>query len=93
MNTKVRYIVGLSAAAVLFPAALVGCTPPPPVFSNCTLMHHQYPHGVGRANAVDHVTSGKPVTNFYRSTTIYNANVKAHPDLDRDHDGVACEAH
>lgn len=60
-----------------------------PVYRNCTAMHAKYKHGVGRKGAHDHVTSGKPVTNFYVSTTIYNANKK----LDRDHDGVACEKH
>ena len=60
-----------------------------PVYKNCTAMHAKYKHGVGRKGARDKVTSGKPVTNFYVSTTIYNANKK----LDRDRDGVACEKH
>jgi hypothetical protein len=59
-------------------------------FANCTAMHHTYKHGVGRSGARDHVRgSTKPVTDFYVSTTIYDAN----KSLDRDHDGVACEAH
>ena len=56
-------------------------------YKNCTALHKKYKHGVGRKGAHDKVTSGKPVTTFYVSTTIYNANKK----LDRDHDGVACE--
>lgn len=52
-------------------------------------MHQHYPHGVGLLNAVDHVTSGTPVTNFYRSDSLYNAN----SGLDRDGDKMACEAH
>lgn len=53
-------------------------------------MHHSYKHGVGRVGAHDHVAGKtKPVTNFHVSTAIYNANHK----LDRDKDGVACEAH
>lgn len=57
-------------------------------FANCTAMNKVYPHGVGRKGARDHVsgTSG-PVTSFYVSTTIYNANT----GRDRDKDGVACE--
>ena len=61
-----------------------------PHFSNCTKMHKSYAHGVGKSGARDHVKGkSKPVTNFYRSTSVYNAN----KGLDRDHDGVACEAH
>ncbi len=69
--------------------------PPPPVpptatsFANCTAMHAVYPHGVGLPGAVDHVRgSTAPVTDFVRSTALYNANSGS----DRDHDGVACEA-
>jgi hypothetical protein len=58
-------------------------------FANCTAMHRVYPHGVGRTNAHDHVTSGKPVTDFKRSDPLYAANTKS----DRDHDHIACEAH
>jgi hypothetical protein len=58
-------------------------------FANCTAMHHVYPHGVGRTNAHDHVTSGTPVTNFKHSNALYAANTKS----DRDHDHIACEAH
>jgi hypothetical protein len=58
-------------------------------FANCTAMHTAYAHGVGRAGARDHVTSGTPVTTFFVSTALYNANTK----LDRDKDGVACEQH
>lgn len=57
-------------------------------FANCTAMHSLYAHGVGRAGAKDHVTSGQPVTTFFVSTALYNVNTK----LDRDNDGIACEA-
>jgi Excalibur calcium-binding domain len=75
--------VGMTTAAEANAAAKV------PVYKNCTAMHAKYKHGVGRKGAHDKVTSGKPVTTFYVSTTIYNANKK----LDRDRDGVACEKH
>ena len=55
-------------------------------FSNCTALHHYYPHGVGRVGAHDH-TSGRPVTTFTRSNALYQANRR----LDRDGDGIACE--
>ena len=55
-------------------------------FSNCTAMHHVYPHGVGRRGAHDHV-SATPVTNFKRSSSLYRAN----RGLDREGDAIACE--
>jgi hypothetical protein len=57
-----------------------------PVYKNCTAMHARYKHGVGRRGAHDK-TSGKPVTNFYVSAPIYDANRR----LDRDGDKIACE--
>ena len=87
---RIRWgIVSVAATSVMLPIALSGCTNQN-AFRNCTAMHRVYPHGVGRLGAVDHTRSGKnPVTNFYRSTTIYNLNTKS----DADHDGIACEAH
>ncbi len=59
-------------------------------FANCTSLHHSYAHGVGKTSAHDHVSGkSKPVTNFYRNSSLYSANKK----LDRDKDGIACEAH
>lgn len=88
MKTRGLQLIGVLVSAVMVPMLLAGCSVPN-AFKNCTLMNARYPHGVGRVGAVDHVTSGKPVTNFLRSTTIYNLNT----GLDRDEDGVACEAH
>lgn len=56
-------------------------------YANCTAMHRDYPHGIGKVGARDK-TSGTPVTNFKRSNAGYNANTKS----DRDKDGIACEA-
>lgn len=36
-------------------------------------------------------TTGDPVTNFYRSTKLYNLAMSYNRGLDRDRDGVACE--
>ncbi len=81
--------IGTASAAVVALIGLSGCSTAP-VFKNCTAMHRQYPHGVGRLGAVDQVRGPtKPVTHFYRSNDIYAANAKS----DADHDGVACEAH
>jgi len=57
-------------------------------FENRTGMRRVYPHGVGLPGAHDQ-TSGEAVTNFVRSTALYDANSGS----DRDGDGIACEAH
>lgn len=72
--------------------AIAPAAPPPPptetVFANCTAMHQVYPHGVGRAGAVDQVSgTSKPVTDFHVDTALYNANAGS----DADGDGIACE--
>lgn len=64
------------------------------LWANCTSVHTRYPHGVGRANAHDRTRSGSnPITNFKRSTRLYNIAMRANSDLDRDRDGIACEKH
>jgi len=68
----------------------------PRSYKNCTSVHKDYPHGVGRTNARDKTTSGTPVTNFKVSNTIYayndgKARRLGERDLDRDNDGIACE--
>jgi hypothetical protein len=55
-------------------------------YANCTELHQDYPHGVGRPGAVDH-TSGPPVTTFTVDAALYDANQGS----DRDKDGIACE--
>lgn len=55
-------------------------------YQNCKALQKRYPHGVGMPGAVDR-TSGKPVTNFKRSSALYKAN----RHLDRDKDRIACE--
>ena len=66
-------------------------------YKNCASLNKVYKHGVGRQGAVDK-TSGIRVRNFYHNTTLYLANNGPHRaggkeyDLDRDNDGIACEA-
>lgn len=60
------------------------------IYQNCTAFHAKYKHGAGKSGAHDH-TSGKPVTNFYRSTKVYNAAMSHNKRLDADKDGIACE--
>ena len=64
------------------------------LWDNCTRVHTRYPHGLGRAGAHDRTRSGRNrVTNFTRSTRLYRLAMRNNSDLDRDKDGVACEAH
>jgi hypothetical protein len=65
----------------------------PRLYKNCTNLNKRYRHGVGKRRARDRTKSGDPVTNFLRSTLIYNRAVRYNDDLDRDNDGVACEKH
>jgi hypothetical protein len=94
MNT----ILGRSATACTAAAmalAVIGpvsaeALPPSKSYSNCTALHSDFPHGVGRSGAHDRVRgSTRPVTNFTRNTQVYNQNQGS----DRDGDGVACEQH
>ncbi|MEP9390872.1 excalibur calcium-binding domain-containing protein [Gordonia sp. VNQ95] len=57
-------------------------------YANCAALNADYPHGVGKAGAVDS-TSGTPVTNFTVNDDVYKANTAR----DRDKDGIACEKH
>jgi hypothetical protein len=94
---KIRTLVAAVATGALLmavapaPASTVAV---PYVWQSCTKVHTKYPHGVGKANARDK-TSGTPVTTFKRSTRLYNIaasyNSQRRYNLDRDHDGIACE--
>lgn len=59
-------------------------------FKNCTALNKVYAHGVGKSGARDH-TSGTPVTDFKKSTSLYKKIIKYRKSLDRDKDGIACE--
>jgi hypothetical protein len=91
-------IAAIGIAAVGFgvrqaPAAN-GVAAIPYLWQNCTHVHTKYRHGVGKVGAHDR-TSGTPVTTFYSSTRLYNIamsyNRERGYNLDRDHDGIACE--
>jgi hypothetical protein len=83
--------VAIPASASAHPAGTSVATAVAPVhYSSCAKLHKKFPHGVGLVGARDHVAKGaKPVTNFTRSKAWYLKN----KGLDRDHDGIACEAH
>jgi hypothetical protein len=59
-------------------------------FKNCTALNKVYAHGVGKSGAKDK-TSGKAVTDFVHSTSLYKKVIKYRKGLDRDKDGIACE--
>jgi uncharacterized membrane protein len=83
----------LSAAALAIPLAGIATTAdaaPSYHYRNCTELHKDFKHGVGKKGAKDK-TSGTRVTTFKVSTTIYNKAFAYHKDLDRDRDGIACE--
>ena len=95
-----RSIVGTIVMAVSLGAvgvAALQAATKPRSYKNWTSLNGVYPHGVGRAQARDKTTSGKPVTTFKVSNTVYAYNdgkALRHPgekDLDRDNDGIACE--
>ncbi|KRB76335.1 calcium-binding protein [Nocardioides sp. Root190] len=82
---------GLAALACMAAATLTITVAPaaeaaPKTYKNCTALNKVYKHGVGKPGARDK-TSGRPVTNFKKSTALYKANKKS----DRDGDGIACE--
>ena len=93
------FLLALAAAAVI--AAPANAVPDraaarsagtliPRLYKNCTNLNKRYRHGVGRRLARDK-TSGTPVTNFKRSTVLYNTAMRYNRGLDRDKDGIACE--
>jgi len=87
-NFSVRWTdAAVSRFSILSPLTRVCRSAQAKVYANCDAMHIDFPHGVGRVGAVDK-TSGTPVTNFYVSTFIYNANASGR---DADKDGIACE--
>lgn len=87
-NLSIRWDDGaLTRLSVLTPLTQVCGPTSPPVYKTCADMNKVFPHGVGRPGARDH-TTGTPVTTFYVSAYIYNANAAGR---DADKDGIACE--
>jgi len=74
----------LCIGAVAITVAATGCTPKK--FANCTDVHKTYAGGIARPgyHQVGMVTKYVPHVDL----ALYNAN----SSMDRDHDGVACEA-
>ena len=78
-----------AAAAICGAVAVAPATAAKPKrFHNCAAMHRVYPHGVARNFKVLKTADGFTARPFV-SSSVYAANPKT---LDRDHDGVECEA-
>ena len=77
-------VAGQASAGIGSAAAI------PARYKNCTNLNKVWPHGVGKLRARDR-TSGTPVTNFKRSTRLYNLAMSYNRGLDRDKDGIVCE--
>lgn len=83
-----RAVVVLAGAGLVLVAAPADAKVKPRPYANCTALHADYPHGVGRKGARDRVRGRTdPVTTWVVSTKTYDLNTRS----DRDKDGVACE--
>ena len=89
--TARRTLSGLAVAACLSTLLVAPAAQAAVSHANCTAVQKTYPHGVGRANARDRVTSGRPVTTWKKDTAAYDRAIRANAGLDRDKDAVACE--
>jgi Excalibur calcium-binding domain len=90
MAAAVLLAAPASATAGAGPTRVASVDLIPRLYKNCTNYNKRYPHGVGKRFARDK-TSGTPVTNFRRSTLLYNRAMRYNRGLDRDKDGIACE--
>ena len=92
---RLIYVLVQATAALVFAAQAAAVEPTtgaamPAVYKKCANLNAKYPHGLGRANAVDKTTDVR-VTTFKRSTKLYNVAMSYNRGLDRDKDGIACE--
>jgi hypothetical protein len=92
MNKPAALVVALACSTgLLGPMVAAGSAEASGIYTNCTALHTRWKHGVGKRYAHDR-TSGVPVTNFYHSTYWYGVAMRHNGGLDRDKDGIACEA-
>jgi hypothetical protein len=87
-----RVGISLIAAVTLAVAAAPADAAMPVLYKKCANLNAKYPHGLGKLLAKDK-TAGDPVTNFKRSTRLYNVAMGWNKRLDGDKDGIACEKH
>lgn len=88
MQVRRAVAVLVLSAATLGLGSVSADAATPKRFKNCASLNKAYKHGVGKPGARDKVAGKtKRVTNFTRSTLVYNLN----RHLDRDKDSIACE--
>ena len=78
-------VIAASTVGLASPADAAGGT-----WRNCTAVNKTYAHGVGMKSARDK-TSGKRVTTFKHSDSLYRTAMNHNKGLDRDKDKIACE--
>ena len=90
MTRRRSLVLGLVLALTLgSPGVASAKAKPAHHFTNCTDMHGTYKGGVAKQGATDHRKNGGHARHLpYVSTALYTANAS----MDRDHDGIACEA-
>ena len=95
--SKTHALAVLAAGAVAVAGDLApraaGASSTPWLWQSCAHVHTKYPHGVGKRHAHDRTSTSRmpPVTNFYRSTRLYDLAMSYNRSLDLDRDGIACE--
>ena len=95
MLTATRAGVALASAAVLTAAGLLApvAANAQTYYSSCTAMHRDFRHGVAKSYTAalrEHRSTGYPMAAYGRHARhVYWANQSS---LDRDNDGVDCEA-
>ena len=86
--TGVLLVAAMSGIGLAAPAGASVMRPVAHHFVNCTDMHRVYKGGVAKRGAHDQRSDGGHARYApHMSTKLYRANKQ----MDRDHDGVACE--
>jgi hypothetical protein len=89
MMRRRSFVFGLALTLVVgAPGVASAKAKPAHHFKNCTDMHRTYPGGVAKPGAKDHRSSGHAKHVPHVSAALYEAN----STMDRDKDGIACEA-
>jgi hypothetical protein len=93
-RTRAVLAAGVVALAAALAPAAPGSRATPWLWQRCSHLNTKYKHGVGKRYAHDRTRgTTEPVTNFYRSTRLYNVAMSYNKRLDADKDGIACEKH
>jgi Excalibur calcium-binding domain len=84
-STRAVLAAGVVALAAAVAPAAPGSSATPWLWQRCSHVNTKYKHGVGKRYAHDRTRSTtEPVTNFYRSTRLYNVAMSYNKRLDAD---------